>query len=222
MGQSAVTDRPSRRRAPTRQTALVTHRSLPAVGVLLLAVALTAGCGSDDADRPNAAPPASSIPSQDATGLPSAPPSPSGPGGSATAPASPAQPTPVQPAPPQQGTTERRPASPPPVVLPPRPAGAPAAQQVVDAFRAAGLKVPRPKDRSVDCGPDGLGLGCSEIVATDAVTIYVFPDEVSASDIAETWSGQSYQRGAVVLNYLEAKTPAADRPRYEKALNNLR
>ncbi|MGW3897128.1 hypothetical protein ACWD6L_18205 [Micromonospora profundi] len=200
----------------------MTHRSLPAVGVLLLAVALTAGCGSDDADRPNAAPPASSLPSQDATGLPSAPPPPSGPGGSATTPATPAQPAPAQPAPPQQGTTERRPASPPPVVLPPRPAGAPAAQQVVDAFRAAGLKVPRPKDRSVDCGPDGLGLGCSEIVATDAVTIYVFPDEVSASDIAETWSGQSYQRGAVVLNYLEAKTPAADRPRYEKALNNLR
>ncbi|MFJ6153066.1 hypothetical protein [Micromonospora profundi] len=200
----------------------MTHRSLPAVGVLLLAVALTAGCGSDDADRPNAAPPASSLPSQDATGLPSAPPPPSGPGGSATTPATPAQPAPAQPAPPQQGTTERRPASPPPVVLPPRPAGAPAAQQVVDAFRAAGLKVTRPKDRSVDCGPDGLGLGCSEIVATDAVTIYVFPDEVSASDIAETWSGQSYQRGAVVLNYLEAKTPAADRPRYEKALNNLR
>ncbi|MEH1028911.1 hypothetical protein V6W11_14315 [Micromonospora profundi] len=200
----------------------MTHRSLPAVGVLLLAVALTAGCGSDDADRPNAAPPASSLPSQDATGLPSAPPPLSGPGGSATTPATPAQPAPAQPAPPQQGTTERRPASPPPVVLPPRPAGAPAAQQVVDAFRAAGLKVTRPKDRSVDCGPDGLGLGCSEIVATDAVTIYVFPDEVSASDIAETWSGQSYQRGAVVLNYLEAKTPAADRPRYEKALNNLR
>ena len=82
--------------------------------------------------------------------------------------------------------------------------------------------MPRPKDRSVDCGPDGLGLGCSELMATDAVTVYVFPDETSASDIAETWGGQSYQRGAVVLNYLEAKTPAADRPRYEKVLNGLR
>ena len=102
------------------------------------------------------------------------------------------------------------------------PASAPGAKQVVDAFRAAGLKVPRPKDRSVDCGPDGLGLGCSELIATDAVTVYVFPDETSASDIAETWGGQSYRRGAVVLNYLEAKTPAADRPRYEKVLDGLR
>ncbi|MEU5904866.1 hypothetical protein ABZ780_10870 [Micromonospora sp. NPDC047467] len=198
----------------------MTNRSLPAVGVLLVAVALTAGCGSDDADRPSAAPSASSLPTQEATALPDAPlPSavPSGPAGSAATPGQPAAP----PAPPQ-GPTERRPASQPPVVLPQRPAGAPGAQQVVDAFRAAGLKVPRPKDRSVDCGPDGLGLGCSEIVATDAVTVYVFPDETSASDIAETWGGQSYRRGAVVLNYLEAKTPAADRPRYEKALNSLR
>ncbi|CCH16689.1 hypothetical protein MILUP08_41605 [Micromonospora lupini str. Lupac 08] len=107
------------------------------------------------------------------------------------------------------------------MVLPPRPPGAPGARQVVDAFRVAGLRVTHPKDRSVDCGPDGLGLGCSEIVATDGVTVYVFPDETSAGDIAETWGGQSYRRGAVVLNYLEAKTPAADRPRYEKALNSL-
>ncbi|MCF0097063.1 hypothetical protein B0E54_05932 [Micromonospora sp. MH99] len=108
------------------------------------------------------------------------------------------------------------------MVLPARPAGAPGARQVVDAFKAAGLRVTHPKDRSVDCGPDGLGLGCSEIVATDGVTVYVFPDETSAGDIAETWGGQSYRRGAVVLNYLEAKTPAADRPRYEKILNSLR
>ncbi|MFF5179169.1 hypothetical protein ACFY2Q_14215 [Micromonospora sp. NPDC000316] len=199
----------------------MTNRSLPAVGVLLVAVALTAGCGSDDADRLSAAPPASSLPSQEATALPGAPPPSESSSGGAATPATPA--TPGQPAgpPPQQGTIER-PASPPPVVLPKRPAGAPSAQQVVAAFRAAGLKVPRPKDRSVDCGPDGLGLGCSEIIATDAVTVYVFPDETSASDIAETWSGQSYRRGAVVLNYLAAKTPAADRPRYEKALNDLR
>ncbi|PZF81951.1 hypothetical protein, partial [Micromonospora deserti] len=118
--------------------------------------------------------------------------------------------------------TERRPASPPPVVLPARPAGAPAARDVVEAFRAAGLRVPNPRDRSVDCGPDGLGLGCSELIATDAVTVYVFPDESSAGDVAETWSGGSFRRGAVVLSYLEAKTPAAERTRYEKVLTALR
>ncbi|WP_328366022.1 hypothetical protein [Micromonospora zamorensis] len=188
----------------------MTIRSLPAVGALLIAVALTAGCGSDDDSRSSAAPSASSEVTP--TGVPSAP----------TSPTTSALVAPGSPSAGAQGPTQRRPASPPPVVLPKRPASAPGAKQVVDAFRAAGLKVPRPKDRSVDCGPDGLGLGCSELIATDAVTVYVFPDDTSASDIAETWGGQSYQRGAVVLNYLEAKTPAADRPRYEKVLDGLR
>ncbi|GGO31289.1 hypothetical protein GCM10011576_59940 [Micromonospora parathelypteridis] len=201
------------------QTAMVTVRSLPAVGVLLAAVALAAGCGSADTGRPKAVPSDSPVSAPAATGLPSAPtPSPISPtaGGAAS------PPVPAPSSAEAQGPTQRRPATPPPVVLPKRPAGAPGAKQVVDAFKAAGLKVPHPKDRSVDCGPDGLGLGCSELIATDAVTVYVFPDEISAGDIAETWSGQSYRRGTVVLNYLEAKTPAAERPRYEKVLNALR
>ncbi|WP_167493158.1 hypothetical protein [Micromonospora ureilytica] len=185
----------------------MTTRNLPAIAVLLVAVALSAGCGSDDDGNPNATP---SVSSEAAPTDPSTPP------------ASPSAEAATSPPAAAQGTTQRRPASPPPVVLPKRPASAPGAKQIVEAFRAAGLKVPHPKDRSVDCGPDGLGLGCSELMATDAVTVYVFPDETSASDIAETWGGQSYQRGAVVLNYLEAKTPAADRARYEKVLNGLR
>ncbi|MEU7585296.1 hypothetical protein AB0A95_03225 [Micromonospora sp. NPDC049230] len=64
--------------------------------------------------------------------------------------------------------------------------------------------------------------GCSELIATDTVTVYVFPDETSAADTVETRGGHSYRRGAVVLNYLEAKTLVADRPRYEKVLNGLR
>ncbi|MFG1913520.1 hypothetical protein [Micromonospora sp. NPDC048898] len=197
----------------------MTPRSLPAVAVLLAAVALTAGCGGDEADPSSAAPTASSASSAPPAVAPTAAVAPSAPTPSVAQPSTPAQATPsVAP----QGPTQRRPASPPPVVLPPRPAGAPGAKQVVEAFRAAGLKVPRPVDRSVDCGPDGLGLGCSELIATDTVTVYVFPDETSAGDIAETWGGQSYRRGAVVLNYLEAKTPAAERPRYEKVLNGLR
>ncbi|MET8091530.1 hypothetical protein [Micromonospora sp. NPDC005220] len=188
----------------------MTTRNLQAVGTLLVAVALSAGCGSDDDGSPNATPTASSEAAPPASTPPASPSV-----DAATSPSAAAQGA-------TQGTTQRRPASPPPVVLPKRPATAPGAKQVVEAFRAAGLKVPHPKDRSVDCGPDGLGLGCSELIATDAVTVYVFPDETSASDIAETWGSQSYQRGAVVLNYLEAKTPAADRPRYEKVLDGLR
>lgn len=196
----------------------MTHRSLPAVAVLVVAVALTSGCG--DGNRPTVAAVASSTPTTSPSPVVSPLPTGAPVAGSSSAPAAPVVP-PAGDAPAVQEPTERRPASPPPVVLPRRPAGAPGAKQVVDAFRAAGLKVPNPRDLSVDCGPDGLGLGCSEIIGTDAVTVYVFPDETSASDIAEVWSGQSYRRGAVVLNYLAARTPAADRLRYEKVLAGL-
>ncbi|WP_433391592.1 hypothetical protein [Micromonospora sp. KLBMP9576] len=195
----------------------MTNRSLPAVAVLVIAAALTAACGDDAPDR-RAAPPAApastpaDVPSSDPAGAPETPVAPPA-----------ATPTGAGPAVPSAGgPTQRRPASPPPVKLPARPTGTPGARQVVDAFKAAGLKVPNVRDRSTDCGPDGLGLGCSELVATDAVTVYVFPDETSAGDIAETWGGQSFRRGTVVLNYLEAKTPAADRARYEKVLTSLR
>ncbi|MEU4469890.1 hypothetical protein [Micromonospora sp. NPDC023888] len=198
----------------------MTHRSLPAVAVVLVAVALSAGCGGDDGDPSSAAPTASSASPASPALAPTAAVPPSAPTPSVAPPSTGGAPTPPSVAP--QGPTQHRPASPPPVVLPQRPVGAPGAKQIVEAFRAAGLKVPHPKDRSVDCGPDGLGLGCSELIATDAVTVYVFPDETSAGDIAETWGGQSYRRGAVVLNYLEAKTPAVDRPRYERVLNGLR
>ncbi|MBQ1073717.1 hypothetical protein KBX06_11180 [Micromonospora sp. C31] len=199
----------------------MTNRSLPAVAVLVIAAALTAACGDDAEDR-RAAPPASTPAAPAST---PADPLSSGPTGPTATPAAPPTTSPKGPGPAGPsagGPTERRPASPPTVKLPVRPTGTPGARQVVDAFKAAGLKVPNPRDRSVDCGPDGLGLGCSELVATDAVTVYVFPDETSASDIAETWGGQSFRRGTVVLNYLEAKTPAADRARYEKVLTSLR
>lgn len=197
----------------------MTHRHLAAITVLAAAVAVTAGCGGGDGAAAEPTVTRSAVVVPPATGSAVAVPTP---GGSASDPAvPPAGDAPAGDAPAVQEQTERRPASPPPVVLPRRPAGAPGAQQVVAAFRAAGLPVPHPRDRSVDCGPDGLGLGCSEIVATDTVTVYVFPDETSASDIADTWAGQSYRRGAVVLNYLEAKTPAGDRPRYESVLARL-
>ncbi|MEU1400230.1 hypothetical protein ABZ403_29740, partial [Micromonospora zamorensis] len=87
----------------------MTIRSLPAVGALLVAVALTAGCGSDDDGRSSAAPSASSEVTP--TGVPSAP----------TSPTTSALAAPVSPSAGAQGPTQRRPASPPPVVLPKRP-----------------------------------------------------------------------------------------------------
>ncbi|MBX7268384.1 hypothetical protein KIF24_21780 [Micromonospora sp. Llam7] len=107
------------------------------------------------------------------------------------------------------------------MVLPPRQDGAPTAREVVAAFRAAGLKAANPRDRSAECGPDGLGLGCSELVVTDHLAVYVFPDQSSAGDLADVWAGAAYRRGTVVLNYLEASTPPTDRSRYERALDAL-
>ncbi|GIJ07264.1 hypothetical protein ACFFMR_12380 [Micromonospora andamanensis] len=204
----------------------MSHRILPAVALIMITVAVTA-CGAEEPDRsPAAAPtPTVAVPSADPaspTG-PAAVPAPTG-EASPAAPAAPsnAAPRPSAAGPGAGGTTERRPPSPPPVELPPRQAGAPTGREVVAAFRAAGLKAANVRDRSVDCGPDGLGLGCSELVVTDNVAVYVFPDESSAGDLAELWSGAAYRSGTVVLNYLEAPTPRTDRPRYEKVLDTLR
>ncbi|MBQ1026619.1 hypothetical protein [Micromonospora sp. C95] len=204
----------------------MSHRMLPTVVVLMVAVALAA-CGADQDAPPAAAPaptvsgpPADPAPPNAAT-APTGAASPAAPGEAATGSAVP----PSSPRPAPTGadrTTERRPPSPPPVELPPRQAGEPTGREVVAAFRSAGLKAANVRDRSVDCGPDGLGLGCSELVVTDNVAVYVFPDESSAGDLAERWSGAAYRSGTVVLNYLEAPTPPADRPRYEKVLDKLR
>jgi hypothetical protein len=71
---------------------------------------------------------------------------------------------------------------------------------VVDAFKAAGLPVPDLRDRSRDCGPDGVGLGCAQLIATDAVSVYVFPDEASATNQTAMWGTDAYRKGAVVLS----------------------
>ncbi|MEG3637547.1 hypothetical protein [Micromonospora palythoicola] len=206
----------------------MSHRMLPTAVVLVTTVALVA-CGADQ-DAPPVAAPAPTVSGSSAD--PAAPGAATAPTGAAspaapgdTAPSGVAPPPSSQPgtgAPKAGGTTERRPPSPPPVELPPRQAGEPTGREVVAAFRAAGLKAANVRDRSVDCGPDGLGLGCSELVVTDNVAVYVFPDESSAGDLAERWSGAAYRSGTVVLNYLEAPTPPADRPRYEKVLDKLR
>ncbi|KXK61361.1 hypothetical protein AWW66_14170 [Micromonospora rosaria] len=209
-------------------------RTVPAVAALVALLAATVAC-ADSRGRPEAGPtppapsaPAPSGPPVGTAPAPTAPPATGVPSGGVPVPAptgtapttAPAAPPAAPPEP--ERSTERRPSTLPPVQLPPRPSAAPGAREVVAAFRAAGLRVPNPRDRSVDCGPDGDGLGCSELIATDAVTVYVFPDETSAGDMADVWSGASYRRGSVVLNYLEARTPAADRPKYERVLAGLR
>jgi hypothetical protein len=177
-------------------------------GALLLAAALTA-CGADEPEASGSGSPTGAPGAAVATSapVPAAP--------SATA--RPASPAPAS----TGGGSVARPAPPAsPVQLPPRPDGVPTAKSVVDAFRAAGLPVTGARDASADCGPDGLGLGCSELMTTGAVTVYVYPDSTSAEEIATTWGENAHQAGMVVLRYADA-APKADRARYERVLAGL-
>ncbi|MEH0935152.1 hypothetical protein [Micromonospora psammae] len=109
----------------------------------------------------------------------------------------------------------------PPFTMPKKAAGAPTARKVVDAFKAAGLKAPDVRDRSKDCGPNGGGIGCAQLLVSDAVSVYVFPDEATATNQSDVWGADAYRQGAVVLNYLGTRTAAAERKRYNDVLAKL-
>ncbi|MEC3977894.1 hypothetical protein [Amycolatopsis sp. H20-H5] len=91
------------------------------------------------------------------------------------------------------------------------------AQQVVDGFAAAGLRAPKPRDNSKNCAQ----LGCAQMITTDAITVVSFPDETSAARYAAAAADSTHRQGRVVLSYTGARTPAADRPKYEKELAKL-
>ncbi|WDZ87554.1 hypothetical protein [Micromonospora cathayae] len=193
-----------------------------AVAALLLLATALAGCGSDDRDdRPDsAAPPAASTP---ATPTESIPPTvvPSATPTAVPTPSGPPRAGRMTPPPPGAGPGQPGKASTPPFVMPTRSAGAPSARQVVDAFRAAKLPVANLRDRSVDCGPDGAGLGCAELLVTDTVSVYVFPDAASATNRTDMWGTDAYRAGTVVLSYLGTSTSTAQRQRYATVLADL-
>lgn len=91
------------------------------------------------------------------------------------------------------------------------------ARQVIDAFAAAGLPVPEPRDNSKNCA----SLGCTEMVTTDAVTVLTFTDDATATKYASTFAEDAHRQAGVVLSYAAARTPEADRPLYEAELAKL-
>lgn len=93
----------------------------------------------------------------------------------------------------------------------------PTAQAVVDQFVASGLPVPNPRDNSKNCKT----LGCIELITTDAISIYVWPNESSAQHQVDVAAGDAYRYGTIALSYTAARTPSADRPLYEAALRNI-
>ncbi|SCL31848.1 hypothetical protein [Micromonospora inyonensis] len=190
-------------------------RTLTVAALLVLATAL-AGCGDDTDDRADSAPSASApVWATPAESTPPAAPSvtPS-PGATPSGPPRTGRPTPPV-------TSEARPSRTPQFVMPTRSAGAPGARQVMDAFRAAKLPVSGVRDRSVDCGPNGAGLGCAELLVTDTVSVYVFPDEANAVNRADMWGADAYRKGTVVLSYLGTTTSTEQRRRYEAVLADL-
>jgi len=93
------------------------------------------------------------------------------------------------------------------------PAAAPSAQRIVDAFIAAGLPAGHPRDDSDTCS----ARGCTALVTTDSVSVYVWPDPAGARTYAQTLGNRGFTLGPIVLSYA-AGTPAGDQPRYESVL----
>ena len=88
---------------------------------------------------------------------------------------------------------------------------------VLGAFSDANLPVPNPRNNSAGCAE----LGCTQLVTTDAVSIYVWPDLASAKHAASVWGEGGHQEGLVLLSYTGARTPEKARAGYERILHAL-
>lgn len=94
-------------------------------------------------------------------------------------------------------------------------AGAVTARQVVDAIIAAGLSARKPRDNSESNCRD---LGCVQLITTEDVSVYQFPDAGPAARMASTSLVTAYQNGPIVLVFHDAETPD---PRYRSVLDQL-
>ena len=107
-----------------------------------------------------------------------------------------------------------------PVVLPSAVPDALTAEQVVDAFTAAGLPATDPRDNSGNCKQ----VGCVQLITTDDVSAYQFPDPESASKWATGLGESSYMKGLIVLRFnlggSDPTDPAAI-PQYQSVLDGL-
>ncbi|MBX7431128.1 hypothetical protein JDV09_03235 [Mycobacterium sp. Y57] len=117
----------------------------------------------------------------------------------------------------------------PPGPLPQAAPGAVTAQQVVDAFIAAGLPATDPRDNTNNMC-DSVSVPCVQLITTDDVSVYQFADEEPASKWAGGLSGTAvadggmYKRGLIVLRYnLGGSNPTdpAAIPQYQAVLDAL-
>lgn len=72
------------------------------------------------------------------------------------------------------------------------------ASKVLGAFESAGLAVPEPKDNTISC----IKLGCDQLVITEVVSIYEWPDEATAKEIFDNGIAD-YQAGSFTIRFKE-------------------
>lgn len=92
-------------------------------------------------------------------------------------------------------------------------------EDIVDYFRAQGLSVPNPRQNGD--GSICSNLNCRDLMTTDAISIYVFHSVESAQKWEQFGKSDAYRNDIVVLYYYGARTPEADRPLYENALDEF-
>lgn len=103
----------------------------------------------------------------------------------------------------------------PPAPLATAAAGAVTAREVIDAITAAGLPARNPRDNSANCNP---APGCVQLITTDDVSAYQFPDDALATRMASSNLFVGYQSGPIVLAFHNTDTPD---PRYRDVLTQL-
>ncbi len=94
-------------------------------------------------------------------------------------------------------------------------AGAVTARQVVDAIIAAGLPASKPRDNSAS---NCTSVGCVQLITTDDVSVYQFPDAGPAARMASSNLITAYRNGPIVLVFHDIETPD---PRYQGVLDQL-
>ncbi|MGG3450242.1 hypothetical protein [Domibacillus aminovorans] len=79
------------------------------------------------------------------------------------------------------------------------PVSSPGAFNVLGAFQSAGLAVPEPKDNTISC----IKFGCVQLVITEVVSIYEWPDVATAKETLANGIAD-YQAGSFTIHFSES------------------
>jgi hypothetical protein len=86
---------------------------------------------------------------------------------------------------------------------------------VVDDFTAAGLPTSTARDNTPQ---NCASLNRSQLITTDAVSVYSFDDPAAAQKLADAYGEGGHKNGSIVLQYIGARTPEDRQVAYEAEL----